>query len=198
MKKKTKIIISILVIVAIGLLVALNAVYYLASYQYKTVAKIERGERINAYEKFSILSLHLGICSVGSLYCPDAAYANFRMLTTNKDTIYMHSDKWLTPKIKERFRTNKLGKMAWDGNVDYAASSKEKNAAILLNYCYLNVEKIDGKNCYTAACPYTWRQPSRTTFNLGFVKIVIFEQLFYELEKSGILHPYTLVCYYEQ
>lgn len=180
------------------LAVVLNAVFYLVSFQYKTVAKIDQGERISLYEKMSILSLHAGMCTVGSLYCPDAAYANFRMLTTKEDTIYMHDDEWLTPKVKERFRTNRLGKMAWNGNVDYAFNSKEKDAAILLNYCYLNIENIKGKDCYTATCEYTWRQPSKTTFNLGFVKITVFEQLFYELEKCGILHPYTLVCYYER
>ncbi len=162
------------------------------------MAKIDRDERINLYEKMSILSLHVEICAVGCFYCPDAAYANFRMLTTKEDTIYKHSDEWLTPKVKERFRTGKLGKMAWNGNVDYAFNSKEKDAAILLNYCYLNIENIKGKDCYTATCEYTWRQPSKTTFNLGFVKITVFEQLFYELEKCGILHPYTLVCYYER
>lgn len=179
------------------LAIVLNAVFYLVSFQYKTVAKIDQGERISLYEKMSILSLHAGMCTVGSLYYPDAAYANFRMLTTREDTIYMHNDKWLSPKIKARFSKHRLGKMAWNGDVDYAFNSKEKNAAILLNYCYLDIRNIKGKDCYTASCEYTWKQPSKTTFNLGPIKITVFEQLFYELEKCGILHPYTLVCYYE-
>lgn len=189
-------IISVLGIILLAIVV--NAVFYLASYQYKTVAKIDRGESVNLYEVVNIMSLHAGICTMGSLYCPDAAYANFRMLTTREDTIYMHSDKWLTAKVIERFRANKLGRMAWNGDADYAFKSKEKNAAILLNYCYLNIENVKGKECYTATCEYTWSQPSKTTFNLGVIKITIFEQLFYELQKRGILHPYTLVCYYER
>ncbi len=194
--KKALIFITVFGVVLLG--IVLNAVFYLVSGQYKTVAKIDRGEEISLYEVASIMSLHAGICTVGSVYCPEAAYANFRMLTTREDTIYMHSDKWLTPKVKERFRANKLGRMAWNGDADYAYNSKEKNAAILLNYCYLNTRRIKGKDCYTAACEYSWVAPSKTTFNLGFIKIVVFEQLFYELQKRGILHPYTLVCYYEQ
>lgn len=195
--KRKKVIRRILLTIALAIImVGFNAIFYLTIYQYKTAAKIDKGQSINWYEKFSIMSLHAGICTVGSLYCRDAAYANFRMLTTREDTIYMHNDKWLSPKIKARFSKHRLGKMAWNGDVDYAFNSKEKNAAILLNYCYLDIRNIKGKDCYTASCEYTWKQPSKTTFNLGPIKITVFEQLFYELEKCGILHPYTLVCYY--
>lgn len=195
---KKKVIIAVSILGVALLAIVLNAVFYLVNGQYKTVAKIDRGKGVSLYEVASIMSLHAGICTVGSVYCPDAAYANFRMLTTREDTIYMHSDKWLTPKVMERFRANKLGYMAWNGDADYAYNSKEKNAAILLNFCYLNTKRIKGKECYTAACKYSWVAPSKTTFNLGFIKIVVFEQLFYELQKRGILHPYKLVCYYEQ
>ena len=185
-------ILAIIVIVSI-----LNGVFYLFYYQYKTVDKITKNIPINLYEKASILTLHTGLYTLGSIYCTDAGYANFKMLT-KQDTVYIHNNKWISPKIRKRFKENKLGKMAWNGNKDYAINSKEKNAAILLNYCYLKNKVINGKLCYVAECPYTWKQPSETTFNLGFIKITIFEQLFYQLEKEGILHPYTLVCYYEK
>lgn len=177
-------------------LIILNGLFYLFYYQYKTVAKIKNGESINVYETLSILSLHSGICTLGSFYCPDAASAHLKMLTTNEDTVYMHTNSWFTPKIKERFKTNKLGKMAWNGNIDY--SSNEKDAAILLNYCYLDIQIINGKECYTATCPYNWSKPSKTQFKLGILTITIYEELFHELEKKNILHPYTLVCYYEK
>ncbi len=189
-----------IVITAAGLVLAivLNGVFFLFSYQYKTVEKIDRGGDTNLYEKFSILTLHAGLYTVGSLYCPDAAYAHLKMLTSRQDTVYLHSDRWLTPRVKARFAANRLGRITWNGNVAYAIDSKEKNAAILLNPCYLSTEVINGKPCYTATCPYTWRQQSETKFDLGFMTITVFEQLFYELEKCGILHPYTLVCYTEK
>ena len=193
--KKLKRLLKILVIIVIISIV--NGIFYLYSYQYKTVNKINKNVPISLYEKASILTLHAGLYTVGSLYCADAGYANFRMLT-KQDTLLIHNNKWLSPKIRQRFKDNELGKMAWNGNKDYAINSKEKNAAILLNYCYLKTRIINGKICYVAECPYTWKQPSKTEFNLGFVKIIVFEQLFYELEKEGILHPYTLVCYYEK
>lgn len=192
MKKK------ILLTLLVGfLLIVANAIFYLACYQDVTVKKISRNEEINIYEEASIMTLHAGICTLGSLYSPMAGYAHLRMAVCQRDTIYIHSDKWLSPKIKQRFKEHRLGKMAWDGNKDYAISSKEKDAAILLNYCYLKQKDIKGKPCYVAECPYTWEQPSKTQFNLGLFTITVYEQLFYELEKSKILHPYTLVCYYE-
>ena len=185
---------ALLIIIVVA---GLNGIFYLSYYQYKTVDKIDKGIPINLYEKASILTLHAGLYTIGSLYCADAGYANFKMLT-KQDTVYIHNDRWLSPKIRQRFRENRLGRMDWNGNKDYALNSKEKNAAILLNYCYLKTRVIKGKSCYVAECPYTWEQPSKTVFNLGIRKITVFEQLFYQLEKEGILHPYTLVCYYEK
>ena len=185
------------VAILVVLLLLVNGCYYLFSYQYKTVDKIHNNQSINLYEIVSILSLHAGLYTIGTFYCSDAAYANFRMLT-KQDTLYLHSNKWLSPKILQRFKNNNLGKMAWNGNKDYSLYSKEKNAAILLNYCYLEADSIKGKPCYVAKCEYTWKQPSKTEFNLGFIRITVFEELFYELEKRNILHPYILICYYER
>ena len=190
-------ILSFSIFVFIGIL-GLNTVYYLSVGQYTTINKINKNKEINLYEKLSILSLHSEIYTLGYLYNSDAAWANFKMLTTKEDTVYLHSNKWLSPKIINRFANNNLGKMAWNGNVDYAITSPEKNAAILLNYCNLDIQNINGKECYTATCKYTWKQTSKTVFDLKFCKVTIFEQLFFELEKQNILHPYTLICYYEK
>lgn len=193
---KRIIIVSIIII----LLIIGNGCYWLFSdVQRGCVEKIAKGQPTSLYEKASILTLHLGICSIGSLYCKDAAYANFKMLVTDKDTVYMHSDNWITPKIKARFKNNQLGKMAWNGDVDYAFNSPEKDGAILLNGCILSERVIDGKQCYVAECDYTWKCPSKTTFKItDGLSIVLYEQLFYELEKVGLLHPFKLVCYCEK
>ena len=191
------VVVSIISLIA---LVTCNACYWLFSdIQTRCVKKIAMGEETSLYDKASILSLHLGICTVGYLYCYDAARANFKMLVTDKDTIYMRSDKWLTSKIKARFQKHRLGRMAWNGNVDYAFSSPEKDGAILLNWCMLDVREINGKQCYVAECDYTWKQPSKTTFKItDKLAIVVYEQLFYELEKKGILRPFKLICYCEK
>lgn len=194
LKKTSKLLIKILLGVVI--LVLLNAFYYFLHHQYKTADKIHKGESINLYEKASILTLHTAVYTLGYLYCPDAAYGVFKMYTKN-DTVYRHSDRWLSPKVMDRFNKNIEGKMAWNGDIAYKWNSPERHAAITLNYCYLKKRKINGKMCYTAECPYTFKVPSKTTIDLGFFSIVIFEELFYELEKIGILHPFTMVCYYE-
>lgn len=63
----------------------------------------------------------------------------------------------------------------------------------------LGEEVINQKPCYTATCDYTWICPGRTTFKItDNFSVVMYEELFYELEKTGILHPYKLVCYYEK
>jgi len=184
----------------IAVLIVGNGCYWVFSdIQTRCAEKIAEGRETSLYEKASILSLHLGICTVGALYCPDAAYANFMMLITRKDTVYLHSDKWITPKVKARLENQQWGKMAWNGDVDYAFRSPEKDGAILLNWCTLGEQVIDGKPCYTATCDYTLKVPSKTTFKLtDDISIALYEQLFYELEKVGILHPYKLICYDEK
>ncbi len=190
-------------LLTLGVIVALiigNGCYWVFSdIQTQCAEKIAEGHETSLYEKASILSLHLGICTVGALYCPEAAYANFMMLITRKDTVYLHSDKWITPKVKARLENQQWGKMAWNGDVDYAFSSPEKDGAILLNWCTLGEQTIEGKPCYTATCDYTWKVPSKTTFKLTEdISIVLYEQLFYELEKTGLLHPFKPICYYEK
>ena len=123
-----KIFISIAIII---ILLIVNACYWLCSdIQTKCVNKIADNQELSLYEKGSILTLHLGICTIGSFYCSEAAYANFQMLITEQDTVYLHSNKWITPKIKKRFENNQLGKMAWNGDNDYALNSPEKDGAI--------------------------------------------------------------------
>jgi hypothetical protein len=189
----------VILLISICLIIT-NICYWLCSdIQDRCVEKIALEKNISFYEKFSILTLHLGICSVGTLYCPEAASMNFKMLTTKEDTVYLYSNKWLTPKIKKRFENNQLGKMAWNGDIDYAWSSPEKNGAVLLNWCTLKEQKINNQQCYVAECDYTWKVPSKTTFKItDKFSIVIYEQLFYELEKIGWLHPFKLVCYYNK
>lgn len=190
---------TLLTLGVIAVLIVGNGCYWVFSdIQTRCAEKIAEGRETSLYEKASILSLHLGICTVGALYCPDAAYANFMMLITRKDTVYLHSDKWITPKVKARLENQQWGKMAWNGDIDYAFRSPERDGAVLLNWCTLG-EQVIGKPCYTAVCDYTWKVPSKTTFKLtDDISIVLYEQLFYELEKTGLLHPFKLICYYEK
>lgn len=198
MKKNVKIVV-ISVAFILALIVGNGCYWVFSDIQTRCADKIAEGRETSLYDKASILSLHLGICTVGALYCPETAYANFMMLITRKDTLYMHSDRWITPKVRARLEKEQWGRMVWNGDVDYAFSSPEKDGAILLNWCMLGEREIEGKPCYVAECDYTWKEPSKTTFKITEnIAIVIYEQLFYELEKIGLLHPFKLVCYYEK
>ena len=196
-KKVKKIVISVVLI--LGLIIGNGCYWVFSDIQTRCAEKIAKGEETSLYEKASIATLHMGICTVGALYCPEAAWANSRMLVTRKDTVYMHSDKWITPKVRSRLEKEQWGRMAWNGDADYAFGSPEKNGAILLNWCVLGERDIEGNPCYVAECDYTWKVPSKTTFKITEnFEIVVYEQLFYELEKIGLLHPFKLVCYYEK
>ena len=198
MKKNVKIVV-ISVAFILALIVGNGCYWVFSDIQTRCADKIAEGRETSLYDKASILSLHLGICTVGALYCPEAAYANFMMLITRKDTLYMHSDRWITPKVRARLEKAQWGRMAWNGDTDYALGSPEKDGAVLLNWCMLGEREIEEKLCYVAECDYTWKVPSKTTFKITEnIAIVIYEQLFYELEKIGLLHPFKLVCYYEK
>lgn len=189
-----------LVIFVVFLICFVNGCYYLAKGQYTTVDKIAQGRSISLYEKTTIYTLHMGLYMFGWMYAPQAAWANMHMaLLHRSDTIYYKSDCIMTPQITERVRTKRWGKVAWNGNVAYASNSPERNAAILLNGGKLGTEMVDGVECVSVTCPYTWKGVvSRTTFRVtSSFAITIHEQLFFELEKCGWLHPYTLVCYTE-
>ena len=129
--KVKKIMISAAFILA--LIIGNECYWVFSDIQTRCVEKIAKGEETSLYEKASIATLHMGICTVGALYCPEAAWANFRMLVTRKDTVYMHSDKWITPKVRSRLEKEQWGRMAWNGDADYAFGSPEKDGAILLN-----------------------------------------------------------------
>lgn len=192
-----RIVFSILLIV--GIIIGNGCYWIFSDLQTKCAKYIVNGKPLSCYDKASILTLHLGICTIGSFYCKDAAWANFQMLVTKKDTIYLHSGSWITPKIKKRFENGQFGKMAWNGNADYAFLSPEKDGAILLNWCILKEQMINDKLCYVAECDYKWKVPSKTIFKITEkFSIVFYEQLFYELEKIGLLHPFKLICYYEK
>lgn len=189
-----------LTLFVIFLVCFINGCYYLAKGQYSTVDKIAHCQSISLYEKTTIYTLHMGLYLFGWMYAPQAAWANMQMaFPHHSDTIYYKSDCIVTPQITERVRARRWGKVAWNGNVAYASNSLERNAAILLNGGKLGTETIDGIECVSVTCPYTWKGVvSRTTFQLtGNFAITLHEELFYEIEKCGWLHPYILVCYTE-
>ena len=72
MKIKSIIILFFVIIV----IIISNGFYWLCSdIQTKCVEKIANNQELSLYEQGSILTLHLGICTVGSFYCSEAAYA---------------------------------------------------------------------------------------------------------------------------
>lgn len=191
--------IILIAICSLALVIFANGIYYVFSGQFKTMDKINKSAPISFYEKCSIYTMHMAIYTFGWVYSPEAALCNFRMCVPYKsDTIRYETDCWLTPKVIKRISNNQFGKMTWSGNPhdghigDYDIRSPEHRAAILLNWCMIS----EIADYYTATCDYTYKVPSPTQFRLTKnVKVVINEDLFYELEKCNWLHPYVLVCY---
>ena len=110
--KRTLLRILLALIIIVALIVGNGCYWVFSDVQTRCAEKIDEGCETSLYDKASILSLHLGICTVGALYCPEAAYANFMMLITRKDTLYMHSDNWITPKVRARLEKEQWGRMA--------------------------------------------------------------------------------------
>ena len=190
-----KIILSLIISIV---LVFANGIYYVFDGQFNTMSKINNNIPISFYEKCSIYSMFMAIYMFGWIYSPEAAYCNFLMSFPHKsDTIYYETDCWLTPKITNRIKNHKFGKVTWRGNPynnhigDYNMMSPEHRAAILLNWCTIS----EDSNYYYATCDYTYKVPSKTEFYMKGFKIIINENLFYELEKCRWIYPYKLVCY---
>lgn len=198
-----KVIITIAVTIAIVIsAIFANGCYYVFYGQFKTVDKIHNNIQISLYEKCSIYTMHMATYTFGWVYSPEAAYCNLLMcFPHNKNyKVYYNTDCWLTPKIRSHIKNKEYGKITWSGNAhsgqigDYNIKSPEHRAAILLNWCILD----ETPKYYTATCEYSYKVPSATEFYVGKLKIIINEQLFYELEKCGWLHPYILVCYVDK
>ena len=137
-----KIILSLIISIV---LIFANGIYYVFDGQFNTMSKINNNIPISIYEKCSIYSMFMAIYMFGWIYSPEAAYCNFLMSFPHKsDTIYYETDCWLTPKITNRIKNHKFGKVTWCGNPynnhigDYNMMSPEHRAAILLNWCTIS------------------------------------------------------------
>ena len=77
-----KIVISFLLI--LGIIIGNGCYWIFSDIQTKCAKDITNGKPLSCYDKASILTLHLGICTIGSLCCKDAAWANLFELPTIK------------------------------------------------------------------------------------------------------------------
>ena len=208
MKKSIKksIKISLIVLLSLFAVVFANGCYYVFYGQEKSVVKLQQGKELNLYECCSIYTMHMAVWMFGWPLAPEAAHECFRLHFPQKDTVEIFD----TPK---GFRNSKIEKAAykledrpfgttidvtWNGNKDYALSSPEHRSAIALNPCkvirsngfgfvnpwYFDIEVVS---------PMIYPKYSRTTFNLGWFKVVLNEGLFRYLQDRGWLCKYTIV-----
>lgn len=89
-------------------LISINTLYWVFSdIQQKCYNKIKPGIELNLYEKISIYSINLGMCTFGAFVSPEAAVQQFLCTVPTKDTVILHS-KFLTKheKIQKHLNTN--------------------------------------------------------------------------------------------
>ena len=85
-----KIIISLLFLIAVN---AANVVYWTTgNIQQECYEKIKSGQDLNLYEKSSIYSINLCICTFGWFLSPEATIQQILCTVPTNDTIVMHSD----------------------------------------------------------------------------------------------------------
>ena len=89
MKTSKKISIGILVII---LLFASNVAYWvLSDVQQECYLRVKKGEDLNLYEKCSMYSINICICTLGWFASPEATIQQILCTVPTKDTVVLHS-----------------------------------------------------------------------------------------------------------
>lgn len=190
---KKKIVKSILAILAI---VMVNGCYYVFSGQFRSVDKLRDGKDLSLYEKCSIYSMHLAICTVGWVFSPEATRSIVAMsFPCNRGkTIREETDFFLHfPAVEKTYRTQySRKKIAFNGDISYSLFNPDHRLALAVNPGYL---WRDEENVYLES-PIHY--PVCYDTHIGLlpgVSITVNECLFSYLETKRWLHPYTIVYY---
>lgn len=93
---------SLRALLVVVVLVLVNGTYWLLSdIQVKTYAKVLRGEELNLYEKCSVYSIHVGICTFGWFASPEATRMQCLMFFHRDEVWELHS-RYFTRLYKDR------------------------------------------------------------------------------------------------
>ena len=193
--KVSRIIIRIVLLLLFVLVV--NGTYYVFWGQFKSVDRLNQNKELSLYEKLSIYSMHLCICTMGWIYSPEATREIIAMsFPHNRDkTIYKESDFFLKyPIINNRYRTQYSRFKVAFKDTAYSHSDPNHRLALAVNPGYL---WRDANTVYLEApihYPVCYNTHIGITSN---IQIIINECLFTYLEQIRWLHPYTLIYHTE-
>ena len=150
MKTSKKISIGILVII---LLFASNVAYWvLSDVQQECYLRVKKGEDLNLYEKCSMYSINICICTLGWFASPEATIQQILCTVPTKDTVVLHSKYFARhDKIKGLMKKypnatkNNPALIAWKADYNEfklwsAYTFKNGRIALALNGMYLYKE----------------------------------------------------------
>lgn len=190
MKKKITIIILTIIV-----LVFANGCYYVFWCQYRSAGKIRQGKELSAYEIGSIYTMHLAVCTVGWFFSPEAAkevigmsFKRNRGKVIRKETDFFEKYQIIAAGCFAADGVRK--RIAFDGDVSYKFSAKERRLALAVNPGYY---WKDGNGAHLEV-PVHYPKCYNTRIGLPWGgHVTLNECLFSYLEDKGILHPYTIV-----
>lgn len=200
---KKKILLSILIIFGI---IFINGCYYVFLGQNKSMYKIRIGKELNAYECFSVYTMHTAMWMFFGWISPAAAVETFNMQFAFKDETdtIRHNNRLIKNSvlsnkvinIMKHLNRGQKEKLLWE-NEPYTFGfnhSREVAAALAVNGGTVSreIDKKTGKDCFFVRINNCWSK----TAVVSMVKTRIFnlkinEGLYRYLQDKGILNNYN-------
>ena len=200
MKKTLKrILLSVFIIISI---LFANGLFFVFNGQFRAWKKVQSGKELNAYETFSVYTMHTGLWMFFWWASPGAANEVFMMQFCNRrGEIVRHTNKTilrnnLSPKILATMKSLSLGqskRVSWNGNISYGLNDPEHKAALTLNPCIVSkeIDKASGKPAFFIRLDNSWPLHYEAHIHIwGDKKIVIQEGLFRYLQDKHIINNF--------
>ncbi len=170
-----------------------NGIYYVFRGQFKSAEKLDHKMELNLYEKLSIYSMHIAICSIGWIYSPEATLEYIGMsFPWNRDkTIEVDNGFFLrNPTIAMNLKVRVTDKRIAFKDQCYSLTNPNHRLALAANPGFLSV----GKEITTFTVPVHYPYCRNTHIGItDKLVLVMNENLFNYLEQEHWLHPFTVV-----
>lgn len=181
----------------------INSIFFLNSldtYNSRRVEmfrKINKGNDLVFFEKFSIYGLNLAMSIIGYPFFPEVSKETFLLSFETKDQkrtfnsdFFMNSQK--VQSAIQFYKPKQTNEIKWKVS-EYVLGNKEARFALALNPCTLKVENqkyaLQVHIKYPPSCEVVLLSKPR--------KIIVEEGLFHYLQVVGWLHPYQATWIYE-
>ena len=200
-----KVLLSILILFTI---VFANGFYYVFHGQFKSAEKLAAGKELNAYECFSIYTMHTALWMFFWPASPAAANEVFMKqfcsssLKEKEHTNPFFKKSILSDRVLKTMRSLRPGEskyISWNGNISYALTDPEHKAAMTINPCTISREKDPktGKEYFFIRLDNSWPKRSHTHIILyKSLEIEVEEGLFRYLQDKGIIHNFVDIYRY--